>query len=109
MTYAPPANIGRLRRRGGPLQVADRQDAADLAAWHMGFLGFRDVARTEPGAGRGLDVTADRAVARVKYIREPVRRSDVQQLKGAAYGVEASLFYTLSGYTVRSEAVRADG
>jgi hypothetical protein len=75
------------------------QQAEALAAWHMQKLGFDDAKMTPPGADRGLDVRATDAVAQVKHYVTPIGAPVVQQLRGAAHGQGAALFYSRSGYT----------
>jgi hypothetical protein len=73
--------------------------AESLAAAHMRALGFPDARVTSAGADRGIDVVATDGVAQVKYLSRPVGGPDIQRLRGAAFGVEAVLFYANTGYT----------
>lgn len=83
----------------GPV-VGSWQEAEALAAWHMRQLGFGDAALTVGGADGGLDVTATGAAAQVKlYAKGPIGGPVVQQLRGAATGLDWALFYSSSGYT----------
>jgi hypothetical protein len=79
--------------------VSSWQQAEALATWHMQKLGFEDAAMTPPGADGGLDVRATNAVAQVKHYATPIGAPVIQQLRGAAHGQGAALFYSLSGYT----------
>nr|WP_269457948.1 restriction endonuclease [Nocardioides scoriae] len=79
--------------------VSSWQEAEALAAWHMRQLGFDDAEMTPPGADGGLDVRANDAVAQVKHYATPIGAPVVQQLRGAAHGRGAALFYSLTGYT----------
>lgn len=84
--------------QAGPA-VSSWQQAEALAAWHMQKLGFEDAKMTPPGADGGLDVRATDAVAQVKHYATPIGAPVIQQLRGAAHGRGAALFYSLSGYT----------
>lgn len=79
--------------------VSDWRTAEALAAWHMERLGLTGATLTASGADQGIDVVADDAVAQVKHFGTPVGAPVVQQLRGAAHGVDWALFYALSGYT----------
>lgn len=80
------------------------QMAEELAAEHMRQRGFTDARRTPPGVDAGVDVTAARAVAQVKYQQSAVGGPVVQQLRGAAHGTEHALFYASGGYTAAAVA-----
>lgn len=75
------------------------QMAEELAAEHMRQLGFTDARRTPPGIDGGIDVASTAAVAQVKHQASPVGGPVVQQLRGAAHGVEHALFYASGGFT----------
>lgn len=79
--------------------VSSWQQAEALAAWHMRKLGFDDAKMTPSGPDGGLDVRATDAVAQVKHYATPIGGPAIQQLRGAAHGQGAALFYSLSGYT----------
>lgn len=85
-------------QRAGPA-ITSWQQAEALAAWHMQKLGFDDAEMTPPGADGGLDVRATDAVAQVKHYATPIGAPVIQQLRGAAHGQGAALFYSMSGYT----------
>lgn len=95
--HVPPVEAAPDRRPG--LIVSSWQEAEALAAWHMQRLGFDDATMTPPGADGGLDVRATDAVAQVKHYATPIGAPVIQQLRGAAHGQGAALFYSLSGYT----------
>lgn len=97
-TYDVPQVEAAADDRAGPA-VSSWQQAEALAAWHMQKLGFDDAKMTPPGADGGLDVRATDAVAQVKHYATPVGAPVVQQLRGAAHGQGAALFYSRSGYT----------
>lgn len=78
--------------------------AEELAAEHMRRSGFPDARRTRDGTDSGIDVIALRAVAQVKYQVASVGGPAVQQLRGAAHGIEHALFYSSSGYTAAAFA-----
>lgn len=78
--------------------------AEELAAEHMRRSGFPDARRTPDGADAGIDVIATRAVAQVKYQAVAVGGPAIQQLRGAAHGIEHALFYASSGYTAAAFA-----
>lgn len=97
LTYDVPQKAAP-GERAGPA-VSSWQLAEALAAWHMQNLGFDDAKMTPPGADGGLDVRATDAVAQVKHYSTPVGAPVIQQLRGAAHGQGAALFYSRSGYT----------
>ncbi|MFU8873252.1 restriction endonuclease [Micromonospora sp. SL4-19] len=78
---------------------ADWQTAEEIACAHMRSLGFSDAETTTSGRDGGLDVVADRAVAQVKMLAQPVGAPPVQQLRGTRPHVAYHLFYSTSGYT----------
>lgn len=80
------------------------QEAEGLAVWHMRTMGFTGVALTVGGADGGVDVSADGAVAQVKFTSAPIGGPVVQQLRGAAHAAKHALFYSLSGYTTSAVA-----
>jgi hypothetical protein len=65
-----------------------------MKAW-----GFEDVTVTRGSGDGGVDVVAAHAVAQVKYQAKPVGRPAVQQLRGAAHGLDEALFFSWSGYS----------
>ena len=97
-TYDVPQIEAAPDERAGPA-VSSWQQAEALAAWHMQKLGFDDAKMTPPGADGGLDVRATDAVAQVKHYATPIGAPVIQQLRGAAHGQCAALFYSMSGYT----------
>lgn len=88
--------------------VSSWQQAEALAVWHMQKLGFDDAKMTPPGADGGLDVRATDAVAQVKHYATPIGAPVIQQLRGAAHGQGAALFYSMSGYTKAAVAYAND-
>ncbi len=78
--------------------------AEELATEHMRRIGFSDARRAQPGPDKGLDVVASRAAAQVKSHASPVGAPDVQRLRGAAFSVDAAIFYSRSGYTQAGHA-----
>lgn len=97
-TYDVPQIEAAPDEQAGPA-VSSWQQAEALAAWHMQKLGFDDAKMTPPGADGGLDVRATDAVAQVKHYATPIGAPVIQQLRGAAHGQGAALFYSMSGYT----------
>jgi hypothetical protein len=94
-----PRPAKRISRPHAPV-VGSWQAAEEFAAWHMRSLGFADARVTNAGADGGIDVISSRAVGQVKhYETTAVGRPAIQQLRGAAHGIEWALFYTRSGYT----------
>lgn len=98
LTYDMPQIEAVPDELTGPA-VSSWQQAEALAAWHMQKLGFDDAKMTPPGADGGLDVRATDAVAQVKHYATPIGAPVIQQLRGAAHGQGAALFYSMSGYT----------
>ena len=98
VTYDVPHIAADPDERAGPA-VSSWQQAEALATWHMQSLGFDDAKMTPPGADGGLDVRATDAVAQVKHYATPIGAPVIQQLRGAAHGQGAALFYSMSGYT----------
>jgi hypothetical protein len=91
-------------RHDKEIRIADWVDAEHLAAWHMSRrLGFEDATVTKSGNDGGIDVESADAVAQVKHHTNPVGGPEIQQLRGAAHGRNAALFYALSGYTTAGE------
>lgn len=86
------------------------QMAEELAAEHMRTIGFPDARRTPAGTDGGIDVVAATAVAQVKYQAAPVGAPVVQQLRGAAHGMDHALFYSSGGFTqaARKAAAASD-
>ncbi|AEE46662.1 restriction endonuclease [Cellulomonas fimi ATCC 484] len=82
--------------------VLTPREAEEMAAHHMRQLGHPD-ARTNPGRGAdgGLDVTASRALAQVKFRGGRAGRPDLQRLYGArADRTDLELwFFTGPGYS----------
>ncbi len=97
-THDAPQVEATADEQAGP-PVSSWQQAEALATWHMQKLGFEDAEMTPPGADGGLDVRATNAVAQVKHFAAPIGAPVIQQLRGAAHGQGAALFYSLSGYT----------
>ena len=97
-TYDGPQIEAAPDEQAGPA-VSSWQQAEALATWHMQKLGFDDAKMTPPGADGGLDVRATDAVAQVKHYATPIGAPVIQQLRGAAHGQGAALFYSMSGYT----------
>jgi hypothetical protein len=75
------------------------QMAEELAAAHLRSLGFVDARRTPDGVDGGIDVRGSSVAAQVKYQLAPVGAPIVQQLRGAAHGVEHAVFYASGGFT----------
>jgi hypothetical protein len=73
--------------------------AEELAAAHMRSIGFRDARRMPDGIDGGVDVVSANAVAQVKFHAAPIGGPQIQQLRGAAHGIQVALFYSSSGYT----------
>lgn len=80
------------------------QDAEEMAAAHMSYLGLRYVTVTRGGADNGLDVVAEGAAAQVKSHATATGAPAVQQLRGAADPFTRRLFYA-TGYTPQALAV----
>lgn len=83
--------------------VLNWQDAEQMAADHMRYLGFEGVLVTPPGPDGGLDVVARTGAAQVKFHAVPSSAPQVQQLRGAADPFPARLFYA-TGYTAAALA-----
>lgn len=102
----PPGSVGAWNW-GRP--VATWQDAEQMAADHLTYLGFSGAIVT-PGTGDGgLDAVADGAAAQVKHHATPSGSPDIQRLFGAAAGFTNRLFYA-TAYTPAglAEAERLD-
>lgn len=85
------------------------RDAELLACAHMRDVGFGDAELTGAGADGGADVRAGGAIAQVKhYTDPPVGSPAVQRLRGAAFGTQWAIFYSLSGFSEQAQvAARA--
>lgn len=97
-TWAAGARRSDTRRGGDeswqwhrPVQMW--QDAEQLAADHMTYLGFQGVIGTMSGSDGGLDVVAEGAAAQVKFHTDPTGSPDIQRLRGAANPFSRRLFY----------------
>lgn len=86
------------RKRVTPIATWKQAEAA-ACAW-LRHMGFRDAAITPGGADVGIDVTARKIVAQVKWEATPVGRPKLQQLHGAAAQArKKGAFFSRSGYT----------
>ena len=70
------------RKRAAPITTWKDAEAAACAWLHN--MGFRDAKVTPSGPDVGIDVTARKIVAQVKWEAAPVGRPKLQQLHGAA-------------------------
>lgn len=86
-----------------PVVPTGWQGLEDLARRHAISVGFGDATLTAAGADGGVDLVGRDMAAQVKMLAQPVGRPQVQQLTGAAGGVEHRLFYSSSGFS--SQAV----
>lgn len=86
------------RKRSAPISNWQQAEAA-ACAW-LRHMGFRDAMVTPGGADGGIDVTARKIVAQVKWEATPVGRPKLQQLHGAAAQAhKKGAFFSRSGYT----------
>lgn len=91
------------RARGGSVQIQSARAAEEFAAIAMRAMGWRDAKITASGPDGGIDVTANGAIAQVKWRKSgPTGRPDLQRLFGArAYNHhQVMLFFTATMYTV---------
>ena len=62
--------------------------------------GYRDARLTENGAGGGIDIVSDEAVAQIEHQTKPAGISEIQRLYGIAQATKKeALFFSTMGYT----------
>jgi hypothetical protein len=83
-----------------PRAVQSWKSAEENAAAWMRHWGYRDARVTAPGADKGVDVRASKALAQVKYEAAHVGRPALQRLVGARGRLDRELFFfSGAGYT----------
>lgn len=94
------AQPGFRPNRPEAMPIRDPQEAENVAAVWMRWMGFIDASVTRGGADGGIDVDSRLAVAQVKARLTKTSRPEIQALHGAAAPLgKRGLFFAMTGYS----------
>jgi hypothetical protein len=105
LAEARPARASRRKSLPSPEPqprlVRDTDEAKQLAAEWVRWMGWKDAEATQVGSGQGVDVSGTKVAAQVKFGAVKIGRPVLQRLYGAghAIGAEHWLFFSSAGFT----------
>lgn len=88
----------------GEKEPESPEEAEELAARWMVYLGYTDATCTGRGPDGGVDVVSGDAIAQVKHWRKPVPLEVIQRTSGIAHAEgKQSVIFSTGGYTLQAE------